>query len=320
MYHRIVELDSDPWGLAVSPAHFEEHLAILRSRGSTISLPDLASAIATGHRPPRRPIVITVDDGYADNVTTALPLLERYMLPATVFLATGAIGSTREFWWDELERVFLEPRDLPETLHLEQAQWSYRCTLGADATYSAAAYLSNRSWRTGQQSPTSRHIAYYELWRQLYPLPDEQKRVLIDRLLEWAGLKPLMRSTHRLISLEQTRQLSRSALIEIGAHTVTHPALSALSLAAQTEEIQRSKDFLEELVARRVSCFSYPHGDYDSGTVAAVRAAGFTSACSTAAHTVSIQADRFALPRFQVLDWSGDEFQARIREWQHGDA
>jgi peptidoglycan/xylan/chitin deacetylase (PgdA/CDA1 family) len=319
MYHRIAELNSDPWGLSVSPAHFAEHLKVLRTCPSVVSLPDLVQVLREGH-PPRRPVVTTFDDGYADNVDTAKPLLERYEIPATIFLATGAIGSDREFWWDELERVLLEPRDLPEVLDLRRADCSYRCELGADATYTKEAYLKNRLWRAWEEPPTARHTMYYELWRRLYSMPHGQKRALLDELLDWAGLDSVIRPTHRLVSLDEVKQLGGTSLIEVGAHTVTHPALPELPLASQTEEIQQSKSFLEETLKQPVSCFAYPHGHHDSSTVSVVREAGFTSACTTAFGAVSKQCNYLALPRFQVLDWNGDEFRSRIQAWQDADA
>ena len=68
---------------------------------------------------PRRAAVITFDDGYADNCTSGLPLLEEFDVSATVFLATGALGKDREFWWDELEKALLRPGRLPEVLTIE---------------------------------------------------------------------------------------------------------------------------------------------------------------------------------------------------------
>ena len=58
---------------------------------------------------PRRTVIITFDDGYADNFHTALPLLQEADCPATVFVTAGKIGAERDFWWDELERVILVP-------------------------------------------------------------------------------------------------------------------------------------------------------------------------------------------------------------------
>src|SRR5260221_3624612 len=82
MYHRVAYLDCDRWGLAVSPAHFAEHVDVLRSRQSAIPLSHLAQELRRGDAGGRRPIVITFDDGYADNIDSAKPLLEQSGIPA----------------------------------------------------------------------------------------------------------------------------------------------------------------------------------------------------------------------------------------------
>src|SRR5438874_1513544 len=99
MYHSVAKVDSDPWALRVMPGHFAEHLEVLQKYGHPIRLQQLAQAHRKGNIPDRS-LVITFDDGYADNLHNAKPLLERYDIPATVFLTTGLIGCDHEFWWD----------------------------------------------------------------------------------------------------------------------------------------------------------------------------------------------------------------------------
>jgi hypothetical protein len=64
-----------------------------------------------------------------------------------------------------------------------------------------------------------------------------------------------------------------------------------------------------------VTSFAYPHGDFAPLTASEVREAGFASACSTARASIAAGADPYALPRFAVGDWSGDELATRISEW-----
>ena len=101
LYHRIASVTPDPWSLCVTPEHFEEHLQVLQHY-HRIRL----DQFVPGERSLNGPAVaVTFDDGYADNFHNASPLLQRYEVPATFFIATGAIDSRREFWWDELERI-----------------------------------------------------------------------------------------------------------------------------------------------------------------------------------------------------------------------
>ena len=86
MYHRVTELDVDPWNLSVTPANFERHLTVIRRHAAPVHLHDLAAARSRGDMP-ERGVAITFDDGYANNLNRAAPLLAQYELPATVFVA-----------------------------------------------------------------------------------------------------------------------------------------------------------------------------------------------------------------------------------------
>src|SRR5262245_17293226 len=97
MYHRVVDLPFDPQLLAVSPSRFREHLEVIRREFRPLSLAEVAAAVREDRRQPRGGVVVTIDDGYADNLANARPLLDRFAVPATVFVATGQIGATSEF-------------------------------------------------------------------------------------------------------------------------------------------------------------------------------------------------------------------------------
>ncbi|MDX1390570.1 MAG: polysaccharide deacetylase family protein, partial [Acidobacteriota bacterium] len=118
LYHRVADLDSDPYLLGVSPTNFEQQLHVLRESGRPVPLGTLADPRERRVRP-RRFFCITFDDAYEDTLSTAAPILGRNDVQATVFATTGSEGREREFWWDALERIFLRPGDLPARLELE---------------------------------------------------------------------------------------------------------------------------------------------------------------------------------------------------------
>lgn len=101
-YHRVSEPRRDPLGLSTAAANFEAHLQAASRLGQILSLAEAATAITAGNVP-KRGIVFTFDDGYADNLHTVLPLLERHRIPATMFVTSGNRGG--EFWWDRLARL-----------------------------------------------------------------------------------------------------------------------------------------------------------------------------------------------------------------------
>ena len=98
LYHRVADEPLDPQLLCVSPAHFDEHLQVLRRCCRPMRLGSLASRYRFGLAPDRA-AVVTFDDGYADNLIGATPILERNDIPATVFVASGSVGKSAEFWW-----------------------------------------------------------------------------------------------------------------------------------------------------------------------------------------------------------------------------
>src|SRR5579872_376216 len=96
LYHRIAVTPFDPWGLAVSPRHFEEHLDVLRRTRRPIPLTDFIRRFKSGTLP-NNAVAVTFDDGYVDNLTEGKPRLAAADVPATIFLATGYLGQTSEF-------------------------------------------------------------------------------------------------------------------------------------------------------------------------------------------------------------------------------
>jgi glycosyltransferase involved in cell wall biosynthesis/peptidoglycan/xylan/chitin deacetylase (PgdA/CDA1 family) len=314
LYHRVTEAMSDPWSLCVTSTHFAEHLETLRRHARIIQLQELVDGLENSALPDRS-VVITFDDGYADNLHNAKQLLERYDAPATVFITTGYIGHSREFWWDTLEKLFLRPGRLPESLHLTINGCVFQWELGEAAYYDPMSFWSHRRWRAQDDPPTPRHNLYRILWEHLVPMADGERRRILDELLAWAGVVSLVRSTHRSLSVEEVRALASSELVDIGAHTVTHPALAALPAALQRDEVTQSKAHLEELLGRPVSWFAYPFGSsgtYTEESVGLVRQAGFAAACSAFPNPVELRTDRFHLPRVQVCDWDGDELARRL--------
>lgn len=318
LYHRVAEVPSDPFKLCVKPHHFEEHLEVLKQHCQVVSLQQIAQNLLDGNSV-NRWAAITFDDGYADNLYNAKPLLEKYDIPATVFVTTANLENEQEFWWDELDRLLLQPGTLPKTLSLSINSNTYKWDLGeAAASYSEEDFERNRTWTwyaPENTDPSERHHLYRELYQILHSVPMDERQKLLGYLLVWSGKDSFRRSTHRSLFPSEVHALQKDSLVEVGAHTVNHPFLSTLSTTKQQYELKQSKTYLEEIIGRPVSSFAYPHGDYTAQTAAIACEVGFTCACSTVPKKVRRNSNFFQLPRLEVQDWNGEEFEKQLTKW-----
>ena len=314
MYHRVIDMDADPWSLCVSPRHFAEHLEILRKHAHPVGLRQLVQAHQNSNIPDRA-VAVTFDDGYADNLINAKPLLEQYAIPATVFVASGALGQEREFWWDELERILLQPGTLPEILELNINNKTFHWELGDSTDYSEDDYHRYCGWIVNlQEFPTFRHSLYYTLHQLIQPLPDVVTRQVMDELLAWSGKKTVQFSSNCTLSKKELLMLKQGELITIGAHTVTHPFLSMLSESRQQDEIIQSKIVLEEYLGQQVNLFAYPYGNHSMQTKAIVQEAGFACACTIDQECVWHNSDPYLLPRITARDQEGEKFLRQLNQ------
>jgi len=198
MYHRVASDLVDPWRLCVSPANFAAQLEVLAARYRVMTLRELvATRGSDGERPG---VAITFDDGYADNLHAAAPLLVGQGLPATFFLTSGTLGSDREFWWDELDQLLLRPVALPARLVLQQGD-----ELRTIETGSAAAPLQDpqsavTACMPWEAATGTRVGLYYSVWESLRALDDMARRAALDDLGRQVGITATRRDSHRTLT------------------------------------------------------------------------------------------------------------------------
>lgn len=292
-YHRVGETVDDVYSIAVHPQFFAEQLAILRRFARPIPLDALVQGLQVGRLPPRS-VAITFDDGYADFLLQAKPLLEQYEVPATLFVATGYLG--RRFWWDDLAVMLLAADKLPEQLSFDQ---------DGKPTVWSLAELGGR-----------RKALLEQIYQSLIHLGADERQQAMAQLTHQTGVNvDEVAPDNRALTAEELTEMASDELVTIGAHTVNHPVLTSLSEGSQRREIEQSKQFLETLLDEPISAFSYPNGSGDEMTRQLVRAAGFTLACNSFNGVARPGSELFNLPRFWVPDQSGKDFSRWLRRW-----
>jgi hypothetical protein len=117
-YHRVAETACEPYDLCVQPGHFVEQLEVLRRMARVIDWPIFQPAVCNDFLP-RRAMVITFNDSYADICNTGQPLLAAHDIPVITFAVTSVLG--QESWWDRLARLVFGTAILPDSLTIEIA-------------------------------------------------------------------------------------------------------------------------------------------------------------------------------------------------------
>jgi peptidoglycan/xylan/chitin deacetylase (PgdA/CDA1 family) len=149
-------------------------------------------------------------------------------------------------------------------------------------------------------------------------MPHEPRQFVLDRLRAWAGAADEVRPEFRAMSPDEMNELASGGLVEVGAHTMTHPSLPTLSAESRRREIVGGRDRLQEILGAPVTSFAYPYGDVDDATASDVADAGFHSACACEGRVVVPRSHPLRLPRLDVLDWDGDTFAKHLERWLHG--
>lgn len=315
MYHRIAEPESDVWDIAVSPENFEQQLQVLQKTRRVISANELIEKIDAG-KIKKNSIVITFDDGYADNFYTAKPILEKYKLPSTFFIASANIGQNKEFWWDELEHLFLFSNRLPSRFSMSVNGTQIECNLSYEKTLTNDLAQKHKSWKAcDEPPPTVRSTLFFDVWKELKPLPAEQQQQQMQFIRKWAGSSISARADYKSMSIEQLQELRKNELFEIGAHTANHTALAFHPKDYQKNELLKNTSFLKKIAGKEIALFSYPYGNHNQETLNAVNEVGLKAAFTTEEITVKNQSERYRLGRLQVKNWEAEDFKNKLNYW-----
>lgn len=297
-YHRVApHAGRDPNRLVTCPANFTAQLSWLSRNACVLRTRQFVNAVAhpsrglfsfDGGRPR---VLITFDDGYADNLHHGLPILQRHGCEAIVFATSGLIGSGELFWWDALEQT----------------------------VFSNASTVEGWQLPDGTQVPAvdDPQRAYELLHAALKSLGDGDRPAALAGLTRQGAASDPADVDARPMTWDELRAWVQAGMA-VGGHTRTHPILSRLEASALHDETAGCKQELEDNLGLSVGTFAYPYGSrdtFDERCEKAVRDAGFRCAFANRSGNVRWARSPYALPRYLVRDWSADEFASRFQEW-----
>tara|TARA_Y100000590_G_C15683070_1_gene1000548 strand:+ start:120 stop:1121 length:1002 start_codon:yes stop_codon:yes gene_type:complete len=278
MYHRILpdsEINEDhEIGLAVAKSNFEKQIKTLSSNYKIVSMDEFVNNLDKKNS--EFMVAITFDDGYKDNFLHALPILENFKIPATIYITTRFLENHVTMWWYELKKIIEEKSAL---------EFDYQ----------------NKKFSYDLKNFKKKKTAFNKIRKYFLYLNSEQQLELLYIISKNKNRKNF---SSICLNKEELKILDKNPLITIGSHTHNHVNLKMLSEKEILKEIKTSLEILKDLLGHDILHFSYPYGDKNQASAREykiIESLNFNSALTTRVYPIR-QKKLFSLPRLYVGD------------------
>ena len=255
-YHRVND-DNDPFFQSISTSVFDREMRYVARHYKVVSMSEVQEHLRNNSR--EMVVAVTFDDGYQDNYRNAFPILQRYGLPATIFLTTGSIDTGEPLWFERL------------ALALKTTTREF-VDLDID--------IPRRLWL---RTEAERLDANGRIFGILRALPDPERRQCLETILRQLAAVDDGARRNKMLSWDQVR-LMKAHGIDFGGHTVTHPFISKMARQEVLAEVSGCKRRIEQELQLPVDYFAYPNGreeDFGMWNKELIRAAGYRAALTT---------------------------------------
>jgi peptidoglycan/xylan/chitin deacetylase (PgdA/CDA1 family) len=288
-----VNNDHDPYFDAISTEFFEVHMKYLSRHYKVVSLGDLRRHLEAGDST-EMVVAVTFDDGYRDNYECAFPILERYNIPATIFLTTGVLDSGDPLWFEQLAEAIKKTSQEYIDLEID---------------------IPRRYWMRNEAERVKSNGRIFGLLRAFN---DTDRRTWLTEILGRLGAPADSERRGKMLTWDQVRLMNRRG-IDFGGHTVTHPFLSKLAPRQAEWEVSECKRRIEEETRNPVQFFAYPNGreeDFAASNKELLRSAGYLGAVTTIWGMNDRSTDPMELRRGGPWENSPDLFALKLDWYQ----
>jgi len=273
-YHRI-KSNSDSYfnpcdSLNTSKELFESQISYISSNFKIVSLDEMLE----NKNDNQFRIAITFDDGYKDNISEGLPILEKYNAPLTLFISTRFLKEDKQTWWYDLWELFKSN---------EKIKFS----------------LKNKEFCLRSQSLNEKIKNYNFLSNELIMMNYSDQKVFLDDLLSRYDFK---KTNQEFLCEKDVKILASNDLVTIGCHTHTHASLAHLSNNEIKIEMENSKSYLEDLTKKRVDHIAYPYGRRENisrDVISNAKNLGFTYGYTTICNPLDSN-NNYRIPRHTI--------------------
>lgn len=274
-YHRVindsVQVNSEIKSISVSTQTFESQLLLLKEKFNIVSIDEL---LKLNTNTSKKNLAITFDDGYKDNLINALPILEKYNLPATIYITTRFLEGKCDIWWYEIEKIV----------------W--------DNTELNFIFLNKQyNFKIGSESQKKR--CYKTLSLMFKNLNYSNQNILLEQITK---TKKRLQFNKEVLNKSDLIEITKKNNFVIGSHTHTHANLAVLSDEDCISELSISKQILENTLGNKIVHFAFPYGSDKDATLreaSLVEKAGYESAVTTQLG-FKLKKNFFLIPRIHI--------------------
>jgi peptidoglycan/xylan/chitin deacetylase (PgdA/CDA1 family) len=289
LYHRVIPKESAKNvfslpGIIVSQDSFEKQMGFLSKKYNVISLDDYINMRQNQNTLFPKTVVITFDDGWKDNYLYAFPILKKYMLPVTIFLTAGFIGTRNVFWPEKVIFLINKLLALPES--------AKRCFRNEN-TKMLQPMLNDLLKNNNKNVSLNNLIATLKNW------DTNSIDNLIKYLEKCLNAPEDIEDINFLLDWDQVREMKEYHVC-FGSHGISHSILTGLSNDVIKKEIALSKQSIEKEVKAPVDNFAYPNGNYNENVIAYVKTAGYSSALTVEHGINTSKTDLYRLKRINI--------------------
>lgn len=293
MYHRILpeadaRFDYAPNGMVVTQKVFAAHMRFLSHSYQTITIAELHEHLNADAVPTRPLAVVTFDDGWLDNYQNAWPILQRYHVPATIFIATNFIDGGNWYWLERLKFVLAHAHKMLATGKLQGPRRS--------RLVDGLAALDLLDLAEGYDTKLGHTLARVAQHTQKFEEHDRSEFMAqIDEISELSDLP----GSRYFMTWDEVKKLANDGFY-IGAHTRSHVDLTTITKHEVKEELGSCKSRLESELQHPIEHFAYPYGKNNDSVRTQTENAGFKSSCSTVSGLVNKGSDPHLLNRINL--------------------
>lgn len=251
MFHGVVDDDLHLSKRNIKPSDFERLIIYLKKNFKIITLKEALKAKQEKLNMEEHTVSISFDDGFRNNLTIALPILEKHAVKATVFVSS-VIG-------EHNFNGLLYPEMISSLKYFYRDQE----IMISDRSYYNMISQNNKTY----------------LQDDLNLLSYDERQKLVNRILEKYQLIDKLQQVSpdlwKMLSIDELKMLHKSDFIEIGSHGHLHYKLPNISLEKSKLELSVSKKILEEILGEEIDMFAYPYGEYNMDLVEIAQDIGY---------------------------------------------